>query len=137
MATQIASGSGHWRLRFGLRGMAISIVLAALLCAWLGKERRQSELEQHIGKQFQSEFIGPYDRIELRSQGLRQGWWRDCARGVLGVRAYSISLSGSDDLTSIAAFTNVQVLRVSHKTVSEAKALAALTTLRSQGPGVP
>ena len=56
--------------------------LVACVFGWVAKERSQSKFERQLGKELQAQgckvtFLGPYDSVDLNSQGKPQGWRRD------------------------------------------------------------
>jgi hypothetical protein len=114
-------------LRFRLRTLLILVAIVAIPLAWIGYERRQSELERQcvekrLGVAFeQFEFGGPFDSWELRKFREPQGWWRELARQTLGERVLEVGGMKAElvDLAPLGELNSLQSLSLVYATLDE------------------
>jgi hypothetical protein len=78
-------------------------------------------------------FDGPWSSWELRTSQMPQGWWRDLATRVLGARVVYLTRGAAEvnDARPLAAFPNLQMLRINGAKVRDVTPLARLTDLRN------
>lgn len=103
-------------VRIKLRHLFVLLSLCGLFFAWVGKERRQSQLEQEIAGTLDGpvikkvEFVGPFDLLAANDTNSRQTWWRENARRLLGERVFSVHTAGAHS-TAIEPLTKLKSLK--------------------------
>lgn len=129
--------------RFRLRTAAILMTLVGCFLAWIAKERRQSEYELLVANSIEEdgasvEMAGVFESFEMFDTGDEQGWWRDVAGKVLGLRIRLVhwqmgKFFGQPDLTKLAGLSKLQVLMVRSHWLTDLAPLSEHTELRKLG----